>query len=178
MDIKTKPKKNDKKKIALTVVGIIFACILTFGVSFILSFYFIINPEASPFSTMNLSGSEIEKENIELKEEIENLESVIEQLETQAEKNKVTKLNGFSGNAPADPPPSSEENMNSENTTGGSLHSQKSDSNDKSNSSDKKNNSAEKSNSSGFSPETTVTKADDPSLNMPASEDITIVEIP
>ena len=78
--------KNNRKKIALSVIGIIFLCILTFGLSFIFSFYYIINPDASiiPEST-----TEIEAENKELKAEIKNLESVIEQLEIQLAKNKT-----------------------------------------------------------------------------------------
>ena len=78
--------KNNGKKIALSVIGIIFLCILTFGLSFIFSFYYIINPDASiiPEST-----TEIEAENKELKTEIKNLESVIEQLEIQLAKNKT-----------------------------------------------------------------------------------------
>ncbi len=79
-------QKNSGKKIALSVIGIIFLCILTFGLSFIFSFYYIINPDASiiPETT-----TEIEAENKELKTEIKNLESVIEQLETQLAKNKT-----------------------------------------------------------------------------------------
>ncbi len=78
--------KNSGKKIALSVIGIIFLCILTFGLSFIFSFYYIINPDASiiPETT-----SELEAENKELKTEIKNLESVIEQLEVQLAKNKT-----------------------------------------------------------------------------------------
>lgn len=112
--------KNSVKKIALSVIGIIFLCILTFGLSFIFSFYYIINPDASiiPETT-----TEIEAENKELKAEIKNLESVIEQLEIQLAKSKTaTPASGtFVEDAPAtNTQQSTETNSSSTDKTTGS----------------------------------------------------------
>ena len=161
-DLRTKPKKKEKSKVLLYVVGIIFSCTFFFSISFMLSFHFITNPVAfSEIFSFNF-GSSLEKENQALKEEIESLESKIEQLELTIEKYNyqpsspvIITADGEEKTEEADSPSS-----NTENTDTSSESIQK------------------PQGTSSFTPATTVTKPDDKHLSEPASEDITIVEIP
>ena len=48
-EIKIRKKKNSRKKIVLTSIGIFLGCIILFGVSFLLSLNYIINPSPIVF---------------------------------------------------------------------------------------------------------------------------------
>ncbi len=192
-----KKEKSSKSKVVLTVVGIILGSFLAFGLSFIFSFGYLINP-----SVITIGGGKSEKleeENAELKAEVEFLESKVESLEAKSKSSAYTKSTQAEE-------PKKEEKTESEatvsetekNKEGGSLHSAKTDSASakpqqtsqqtsqqqaQTKTDSKKTDTSSKtikgggSTSSKFEAKTTVTPKDDAELTEPASEEITVVEI-
>lgn len=171
--VNPKKKKSSKGKIALSIVSIFLACIFLFGASFILSLGYLINPTPIVFG-QGRDADDLEKENQELKDEIELLQSKIDALEARAQDYKNT--------VPSEPEPETEakpETTPSEptapTTSGQSLHSQKAEEAEKKQ--DKKTETKKEDTTTKFEAETTVTPKDDKELSEPASEDITVVEI-
>ena len=172
--VNPKKKKSSKGKIAISIVSIFLACIFLFGASFILSLGYLINPTPIVFG-QGKDADELEKENQELKDEIELLQSKIDSLEARAQDYKNTVPSELEPEAAAEPETTTSE-PTAPTTSGQSLHSQKAEAEEKKTET-KKTETKKEDTTTKFEAETTVTPNDDKELSEPASEDITVVEI-
>ncbi len=78
---------SPQTKRILTGIGVAFGTVIIFFVSFFLSFNFIVNP----ITFTNIGDSDTEKENKELKAEVQSLQDEIEVLNTTVEKYRKSK---------------------------------------------------------------------------------------
>ena len=165
-EIKVTKPKSSKKKIILSSVGIFLICIFLFGVSFIFSLSYLISPSPIVFGGASTS---LEEENAQLKEEIETLENKIDMLEENLKTYRNSYINALD-QAESKETDESEEISESSTTTQTTTT--------KEESKPQESSKTQSSTSSKFTAETTVTPEDHPELSEPASEDITVVEIP
>lgn len=179
-------KKGERKKIALCAVGIFLGCILLFGVSFILSVNFLINPTPIVFGA-DKTDEELEKENQELKEEIADLESQVERLEASVDKYKASASSSYTPPATTVTPSSSEQSSGSEKSEAETSKEDKKENSetktdiatDKTTEKDKASDEAGSGSKPSLNPETVITP-ENPEETSPEDldEDITVIELP
>lgn len=167
-EIKVTKHKNSKKKIVLSSVGVFLICIFVFGISFIFSLSYLINP--TPF-VFGGSSAALEEENAQLKEEIETLESKIDMLEQNLKTYKNSYMNALN-EAEKEEAKETETKENSSTETKPSVSTAAEEKTSSQSKTDKNQSSSK------FTAETTVTPENHHELSEPASEDITVVEIP
>lgn len=165
--MRNKKNLSPQTKRTLTGIGIAFGTVIIFFVSFFLSFNFIVNP----ITFTNIGDSDTEKENKELKEEVQSLQDEIDVLNTTVEKYRNNKSSAPQTNT----------------TTSGNTQTQSSSISNGSNTTDNQTNSGvtsgttetkpepETNESSKFTPETTVTP--ESGIVHEVEEPITVIDI-
>ena len=81
-----KKRSSDRKKKAGVVIGIIFGTVVIFVASFLLSFNFIINP----VTVTPIGDAKLEKENSDLKDQVDSLNSKLDKYKTSGASSTVT----------------------------------------------------------------------------------------
>lgn len=172
--MRNKKNLSPQTKRTLTGIGIAFGTVMIFFVSFFLSFNFIVNP----ITFTNIGDSDTEKENKELKEEVQSLQDEIDVLNTTVEK--------YRNNKPSVPQTTTTESQSNK-ATSGSAQLQSSSTSNGSNATGSQANSGttsgtteskpepETNEPSKFTPETTVTP--ESGIVHEVEEPITVIDI-
>ncbi len=172
--MRNKKNLSPQTKRILTGIGIAFGTVMIFFVSFFLSFNFIVNP----ITFTNIGDSDTEKENKELKEEVQSLQDEIDVLNTTVEKYRNNKSSA---------PQISTTEIQTNTTTSGNTQAQSSTTSNGSSGAESQTNSGttsdttesktepETSESSKFTPETTVTP--ESGIVHEVEEPITVIDI-